>query len=263
MRVALFITCFNDLLYPEVGQAVVRLLARLGCEVEFPEAQTCCGQLHFNTGYRDECVPLARNFAAAFEGYDAIVTPSPSCASMVRHFYPTVAQHGLTRGAEAGLPASLADASRRVYELSEFLLDVLGVEDVGARFPHAVAFHPTCHSVRVLGIGDRPQRLLDKVAGLTRVAIPESDQCCGFGGTFSVKNADTSIAMGQDKVEHFLSTGAKILTAADTSCLMHLGGLLSRRGSPVRVMHLAEILVAQEEAAPSGVTLGEAGEAAA
>lgn len=249
MRVALFITCFNDLLYPEVGQATVRLLTRLGCDVEFPEAQTCCGQMHFNTGYRDECVPLARNFAAAFSGYDAIVTPSPSCASMVRHYYPTVAQHGLEHGAEAALPAALAEVSGHVYELSEFLVDVLGVEDVGARYPHTVAFHPTCHSVRVLGIGDRPQRLLDHVEGLTRVNIPDSDQCCGFGGTFSIKNADTSIVMGQDKVARVLSTHAEVLTAADTSCLMHIGGLLSRDGAPIKVLHLAEILVAQEDVA--------------
>ena len=248
MRVALFITCFNDLLYPEVGQAVVRLLTRLGCEVKFPQSQTCCGQMHFNTGYRDECVPLARNFAAAFKGYDAVVTPSPSCASMVRHFYPTVAEHGRENGAEAGLTAALAEVSGHVYELSEFLIDVLKVEDVGARFPHSVAFHPTCHSVRVLGIGDRPQRLLDHVEGLTRLTIADSDQCCGFGGTFAVKNADTSIAMGNDKVQRILATGADVLTAADTSCLMHIGGLLSRDGAPIRVLHLAQILAAQEGA---------------
>ena len=249
MRVALFIACFNDLLYPEVGQATVRLLTRLGCQVEFPEAQTCCGQMHFNTGYRDECVSLARNFAAAFKGYDAVVTPSPSCASMVRHFYPTVAEHGRENGAEAGLPAALDAVSQHVYELSEFLIDILNVEDVGARFPHSVAFHPTCHSVRVLGIGDRPQRLLDHVEGLTRLTIADSDQCCGFGGTFAVKNADTSIAMGNDKVQRVLATGAEVLTAADTSCLMHLGGLLSRDGAPIKVMHLAQILAAQEGAA--------------
>jgi L-lactate dehydrogenase complex protein LldE len=246
MRVALFIACFNDLLYPEVGQAVVKLLTRLGCDVEFPAAQTCCGQMHFNTGYRDACVPLARNFAAAFEGYDAVVTPSPSCASMVRHYYPTVAEHGRENGAEHGLPAALAEVSSHVYELTEFLIDVLKVEDVGARFPHSVAFHPTCHGVRVLGIGDRPQRLLDRVEGLTRLNIPDSDQCCGFGGTFAVKNADTSIAMGLDKVNRVLSTGAEYLTAADTSCLMHIGGLLSRGEAPIRVMHIAEILAAQE-----------------
>lgn len=234
MRVALFITCFNDLLYPEVGQAVVRLLSRLGCDVEFPEAQTCCGQMHFNTGYRDETVPLARNFAAAFAGYDAIVTPSPSCASMVRHSYPVVAEHGA--GADPGLAGALHDVAGRVYELTEFLIDVLGVEDVGARFPHAVAFHPTCHSMRVLGIGDRPQRLLDHVQGLERLTLPDADQCCGFGGTFSVKNAEVSIAMGVDKVRGVLATGAEVLTAADTSCLMHIGGLLSRDGSPVRVI---------------------------
>jgi L-lactate dehydrogenase complex protein LldE len=248
MRVALFITCFNDLLYPEVGQAVVQVLRRLGCEVDFPEAQTCCGQMHFNSGYRDDCVPLARNFAAAFAGYDAIVTPSPSCASMVRHFYPVVAEHGKEHGGEAGLGDTLNGVAGRVYELTEFLVDVLGVEDVGARFPHTVTFHPTCHSVRVLGIGDRPQRLLNNVQGLEHVALPDSDQCCGFGGTFSVKNAEVSIAMGADKVSAVLATGAEVLTSADTSCLMHIGGMLSRNGAPTRVLHLAEILAAQEEA---------------
>jgi L-lactate dehydrogenase complex protein LldE len=238
MKVALFITCFNDLLYPDVGKAVVAVLERLGHEVVFPEGQTCCGQIHYNTGYRDECVPLVRRFDRAFAGFDAIVTPSASCAAMVRHHHPTVAAHS----GDPGLSASVAQVSPRVYELSEFLVDVLGLTDVGASFPHSVAFHPTCHSLRLLQIGDRPRRLLEAVRGLELVELPGATECCGFGGTFAVKNADTSVAMGEDKVAAIVGTGAEVLASADTSCLMHLGGLLARGRSPVRVMHLAEIL---------------------
>jgi L-lactate dehydrogenase complex protein LldE len=249
VKVALFVTCFNDLLFPEVGQAVVRLLLRLGHDLDFPENQTCCGQIHFNTGYRDACVPLARNFSEAFAGYDAVVTPSASCAGMVRHSYPTVARHAVDRGLDATLPAAISEVVPRVYELSEFLVDVAGVTDVGATFPHRVALHPTCHSLRTMAIGDRPRRLLEAVDGLTLVDIPGADECCGFGGTFAVKNADTSVAMGMDKLEAIRSTGAEVLTASDTSCLMHLGGLLSRDRSPLRVMHFAEILAAAGDAA--------------
>lgn len=238
MRVALFITCFNDLLFPDVGRAVVSLLTRLGQEVEFPEGQTCCGQIHFNSGYRDDCVPLVRRFATEFAGYDVIVTPSASCAAMVRHHHVTVADGA----GDARLSTAVGDVAPRVRELSEFLVDDLGVTDVGAVFPGTVAFHPTCHSLRLLHIGDRPRRLLEAVEGLRLVDLPGALECCGFGGTFAVKNADTSVAMGQDKIDAVLASGAEVLTSADTSCLMHLGGLLSRRRSPVRVMHVAEIL---------------------
>jgi len=246
VRIALFITCFNDTLAPEVGHAVVRLLRRLGHQVEFPAAQTCCGQLHFNTGYREDCVPLVRRFADAFAGYDVVVTPSPSCAVMVRDQQPVVAQMAADRGLDPTLPDAVAAVSPRVLELTEFLVDVLGLTDVGASFPRRVAFHPTCHSVRLLHIGDRPRRLLGDVRGLTLLDLPDADQCCGFGGTFAVKNAETSLAMGADKIAAIASTGAEVLTAADTSCLLHLGGMLSRAGSPVRVMHLAEILASRE-----------------
>ena len=243
MRIALFITCYNDLLFPEVGRATVRLLRRLGHDVEFPAEQTCCGQMHFNTGYQDACIPLVERFVDAFAGYDVVVTPSGSCAAMVRHHHPLVAELAGARG-DTGLAGRVATVAPRVLELSEFLVDVLGVTDVGARFPHTVAFHPTCHSTRLLGVGDRPTRLLAEVDGLTLVDLPRSEACCGFGGTFAVKNADTSVAMGLDKVDDVLGSGAEVLTAGDTSCLMHIGGLLSRRRSPVRVMHLAEILAA-------------------
>jgi L-lactate dehydrogenase complex protein LldE len=242
MRVALFITCYNGLMYPEVGQAIVRLLRRLGHEVEFPAEQTCCGQMHFNSGYQDACIPLVQRFVGAFANYDAVVTPSGSCASMVRRYHPLVAELAAEQGIDATLSEKVATVSPRVLELSEFLVDVLGVTDVGARFPHTVAFHPTCHSTRLLGVGDRPKRLLAAVDGLTLVDLPRSEACCGFGGTFAVKNADTSVAMGLDKADDVRGSGAEVLTAGDTSCLMHIGGLLSRQRSPVRVMHLAEIL---------------------
>ncbi len=242
MRIALFIACYNDALFPEVGQAVVRLLRRLGHDVEFPLEQTCCGQMHFNSGYQDACVPLVGRFVDAFAGYDAVVTPSGSCASMVRHHHPVVASLDAAAKVDPTLPARVAAVEPHVYELSEFLVDVLGVIDVGAHFPHTVAFHPTCHSSRLLGVGDRPTRLLAAVGGVTVVDLPRSASCCGFGGTFAIKNADTSVAMGLDKVDDVLASGAEVLTAGDTSCLMHIGGLLSRRRSPVRVMHLAEIL---------------------
>jgi len=240
MRVGLFITCFNDTLFPRVGQATVDVLERLGVTVDFPTEQTCCGQMHFNSGYQDECLPLASRFADAFAGYDAVVTPSASCAAMVRHQYGGLARR------DPGLAEKIT-AMPPVYELCEFLVDVLGVTDVGARFPHRVLLHSTCHSVRMLHIGDRPRRLLSAVDGLSLVELPGPPQCCGFGGTFSVKNPDTSVAMGLDKVDAVLATGAGVLTSADTSCLMHIGGLLSRRDDPVRTMHLVEILATTGE----------------
>jgi L-lactate dehydrogenase complex protein LldE len=240
MRVALFVTCFNDLLYPDVGKAVVRILEALGHEVDFPEAQTCCGQLHFNTGYRDACVPLVRRFATVFEGYDAIVTPSASCAAMVRHHHATVAQHA---GDDALLTAATLVAPR-VHELTEFLTDRDGLPALSIPFEHDVALHPTCHSTRLLGVGDRPRRVLEAVPGVRLVGFAGSEECCGFGGTFAVKNEDTSVAMGLDKVAALEASGADIVTAADTSCLMHLGGLLARRRSRIRAMHLAEIVAA-------------------
>ncbi|MFL5710508.1 MAG: (Fe-S)-binding protein, partial [Chloroflexota bacterium] len=193
--------------------------------------------MHFNSGYQDACVPLVDRFADVFAGYDVIVTPSGSCAAMVRHHHSVVAEL-----ASGDLAARVAVVAPRVRELSEFLVDDLGLTDVGARFPHTVAFHPTCHSTRLLGVGDRPTRLLLAVDGLELVDLPRSEACCGFGGTFAVKNEDTSIAMGLDKVDDVLASGAEVLTAGDTSCLMHIGGLLSRGRAPVRVMHMAEIL---------------------
>lgn len=242
MRIALFITCFNDTLYPGTGRAVVRLLERLGHTVEFPQAQTCCGQMHFNTGYRPEALPLVRGFTEAFAGYDAVVTPSASCAGMVRDNHAVVAeQYG-----DGELRRAVAGITPRVYELTELLVDVLGVTDVGAFFPHRVTYHPTCHSLRMIRLGDRPLRLLREVRGIDLVELPRADSCCGFGGTFALKNADTSTAMLADKMRGVLDTGAEVLCSADNSCLMHIGGGLSRLRTGVRTMHLAEILAATE-----------------
>jgi L-lactate dehydrogenase complex protein LldE len=242
MRVALMVTCINDALYPRTGQAVVTLLRRLGIDVEFPASQTCCAQPMVNTGYLDEAVPVVRNYVDTFAGYDAVVTPSGSCTGCVRHQHSIVAR----RSGDAALVAAVERTSATVYELSEFLVDVLGVTDVGAYYPHTVTYHPTCHSLRMLGVGDRPRQLLENVRGLTLRELPAADQCCGFGGTFAVKNADTSIAMGADKARHVRDTGAEVLTAGDNSCLTHIGGLLRRERSGVRAVHLAEILAATE-----------------
>jgi L-lactate dehydrogenase complex protein LldE len=242
VKVALMVTCINDALFPDTGRAVVTLLRRLGVEVDFPEAQTCCGQPMVNTGYLDEAVPPLRSFVEAFEGYDAIVTPSGSCAGSARHQHGIVAQ----RSGDPTLVAAVERTAPRTYELSEFLVDVLGVTDVGASFPHRVTYHPTCHSLRMLGVGDRPTRLLQAVRGLELVELPRADECCGFGGTFAVKNADTSVAMVSDKARHVRETGAEVLVAGDNSCLMNIGGALTRQRAGVRVMHLAEILAATE-----------------
>src|SRR3954466_10470787 len=209
MRVALQVTCINDALFPQAGKAVVSLLRRLGVEVDFPEAQTCCAQPMVNTGYLDEAVPVVRTFVDAFEGYDAVVTPSGSCAGSARHQHSIVAR----RSGDPGLERAVAEVSPKVYELSEFLVDVLGVTDVGAYYPHTVTYHPTCHSLRMLGVGDRPRRLLESVRGLTLVDLPAADQCCGFGGTFAVKNSHTSVAMGVDKARHVRESGAEVLVA--------------------------------------------------
>jgi L-lactate dehydrogenase complex protein LldE len=240
VRVSLFVTCFNDTLFPQTGRAVVRLLERLGCEVDFPLEQTCCGQMHANSGYRREAVPLVRRFARAFgeSGADAVVCPSGSCAAMVRHQYRGLA-------AESGDDALAMDVEAivpRVFELSQFLVGELGVEDVGAAYPHRVTYHPTCHSLRLLRVGDAPLRLLRAVKGIDLVELPEGETCCGFGGTFAVKNADTSTAMLGDKLRNIAATGADVCTAVDGSCLMHIGGGLSRQRAGVRTVHLAEIL---------------------
>ena len=245
MRVALFATCLVDALFPEAGRATVELLARLGQEVEFPLEQTCCGQMHANSGYFE--TGLVRRYVDVFEPYDAIVSPSASCVGSVRHQHPQVAR---AAGDEA-LAARAEAVAAKTYDVSEFLVDVLAVEDVGAYFPHRVTYHPTCHSLRMLGVGDRPLRLLRNVKGIDLVELPRWDECCGFGGTFSVKNPDVSAAMLADKMEAVIATEAEVLCAGDRSCLMHIGGGLERIRAGVRTLHIAEVLVSTEDAVPS------------
>lgn len=243
MKAALFITCLADGMAPDVAKATVRLLRRLGVEVEVPMAQSCCGQAHINTGYPREAYPLVRKQVSAFEGYDYIVSPSGSCTASIRHQHP-----GVARG-QGDEPLALAaeNLGKRTYELSEFLIDVLEVEDVGAYFPHRVTYHPTCHSLRLLRVGDRPLRLLRKVQEIDLVELPDAETCCGFGGTFSVKNSAVSSAMLADKTAAIKASGASVCTAGDASCLLHIGGGLSRQNAKAKPLHLAEILAATKE----------------
>jgi L-lactate dehydrogenase complex protein LldE len=238
VRVALFITCFNDTLFPETGRATVEVLERLGMEVDFPLDQTCCGQMHFNTGYQREAIPLVRRFVDVFEGYDAVVAPSGSCVSMVRELYPMAAE----LAGDRLLAESVEQLGPRVFELSEFVVKKLGITDVGAYYPHRVTYHPTCHSLRMLKVGEAPLELLRNVRGLDLVELSEPEECCGFGGTFAIKNADTSAAMLSDKIRRVLDTEAEVCTAGDNSCLMHIGGGLSRLHAGVETVHLAQIL---------------------
>ncbi len=246
MRVSLFVTCYNDTLFPETGRAVVQLLERLGVEIEFRRAQTCCGQMHANTGFRGEAFSQAKRFVKLYADAEQVVIPSSSCVAMIRDQYPgLVAELGngaLQREFEALLP--------RVYELSEFLIDKLNVEDVGAYFPHRVTYHASCHGLRALHLGDRPFRLLKHVRGLDFVRLENLDRCCGFGGTFSVKNAEVSSAMLTTKLLDVQATRAEFCTALDNSCLMHLGGALHREFASMRTIHMAEIL-ASTEASPT------------
>ncbi|HYP47016.1 MAG TPA: (Fe-S)-binding protein [Thermoleophilaceae bacterium] len=225
MRVALFVTCLNDTLFPGTARAVVRLLERLGHEVEFPAEQTCCGQMHLNSGFGAEGRALVERFGRVFGSAEVVVSPSASCVGTVREHL------------EGGPP---------VFELTEFLVDELGLEDVGAYFPHRLTYHPTCHSLRVLRLGERPLRLLRAVRGASLQELPQAEECCGFGGTFAVKNADTSAAMLSDKMRAVLDTRAEVVCAADSSCLMHIGGGLSRGRAGVRAVHLAEVLASTE-----------------
>ena len=251
MRIALFVTCLADTLFPSVPRATVTLLERLGHEVVFPAGQTCCGQMHVNTGYQAEAVPVVRHHVEVFEDCEVVVAPSGSCVGSVRHQHARVAR----RAGDEALAVRAEAVAAKTYELSELLVDVLGVEDVGASFPHRVTYHPTCHSLRMLRVDDKPLRLLRNVRGLELVELPQAESCCGFGGTFALKNADTSTAMLADKMRHVVGTGAEVCTAGDASCLMHIGGGLSRMRTGVRTLHLAEILAATDD--PVAAVAGE------
>jgi L-lactate dehydrogenase complex protein LldE len=238
VRVSLFVTCLGDTLFPGTARATVALLERLGVTVDFPPEQTCCGQMHINTGYGHEALGLVRRFAAVFGDSELIVAPSASCVATVRTEYPRLAEDA----GDLALAGAVSAIVSRTCELTELLVDRLGVTDVGAVFPHAVTYHPTCHSLRTLGLGDRPLVLLRAVQGLQLRELPRAAECCGFGGTFAVKNADTSLAIGADKAQAILDTGAEYCVAVDSSCLMHIGGILDRRRARPRTIHLAELL---------------------
>lgn len=242
MRVALFVTCVNDALYPATGKATVEVLERLGHQVCFPEAQTCCGQMHLNSGYWRDAYRLARRFVEVFSPYEAIVCPSASCAGTVAEAYLHLAE----LAGDGQLERAVSELAPRVHELSEFLVDVLEVSDVGASFPHSVAYHPTCHSLRVLHLKEQPLMLLRSVRGLRLVDLPAASDCCGFGGTFALKNAAVSSAMLADKLAALRASGAEVLCAVDNSCLAHIGGGASRLKLGVRALHLAEILANQD-----------------
>lgn len=250
MRIALLATCLADALFPQAVIAVVDVLERLGHEVVFPSDQTCCGQMHINTGYLVEATTLVRNHVELFEscGCEVIVAPSGSCVGSVRHQHAWVAR----RAGDEQLAQRAEAVAARTYELSELLIDVLGVDDVGSYYPHRVTYHPTCHSLRMLRIGEKPLQLLRHVRGLTLVELPSADTCCGFGGTFAIKNADTSTAMLADKMACILESGAEICTAGDSSCLMHIAGGLNRMRTGVRTVHLAQILASTEATCEPG-----------
>ena len=241
IRVSLFVTCIVDQLFPKVGVSVVDVLERLGFQVDFPERQTCCGQPAFNSGYRDEARQVARHFLDVFADADYIVVPSGSCTSMISHHFADIFDN-------ENDPENLERASQlapKVYEFSRFLLEVAGVEDVGARLDEVVTYHDSCHALRELQIKDGPRRLLANVRGLDLREMDAADECCGFGGTFSVKFAEVSGGMARVKIDSILRTGASSVVSVDSSCLMQLQGALSRAGLPVRTMHLAEVLASR------------------
>jgi L-lactate dehydrogenase complex protein LldE len=238
MLISLFITCYNDMLFPDTGKAVVRVIEKLGHTVEFRRRQTCCGQMHYNTGYQRDAVPMMLHFLEVFRDAETICVPSASCVAMMRDHFPKMADES----GDASVRQAVGRILPRVFEFSELLVDKLGVTDVGAFFPHSVTLHTSCHSLRSLHLGDKPWRLLQQVRGIRLVELPQSDQCCGFGGTFAIKNPDVSAAMVSEKIRYVLDTQAEVCTGVDNSCLMHIGGALSRQRAGVRCLHLAEIL---------------------
>lgn len=236
MRVSLFITCLADQMYPEVGESVVRLLTRYGCEMDFPQSQTCCGQPAFNSGYQDEAREVARNMIRAFEHSDYVVSPSGSCTGMVHHYYPMLFEK------EPEWFVKAEQLVEKTYEFSQFLVNVLGVEDLGATFNNKVTYHPSCHAMRLLGVTEEPMKLLNHVQGMEYLDLAKKEDCCGFGGTFAVKMADMSEAMVCEKAQHICETGAEVLVGTDMGCLMNIGGRLNKEGKKIRVMHLAQLL---------------------
>ena len=246
MVVSLFITCYNDTLFPETGKALVRVLERLGHRVEFPAGQTCCGQMHVNTGYQRDALPLVSRFVEQFEHTEVVIIPSSSCVTMIRENYPRMVRQIVDEGGDRTLSQRLEGLLPKIWEFTEFLTKKLGVDDVGAYFPHRVTYHASCHGLRSLGLGEGPLRLLRGVRGIDLVEIEHPERCCGFGGTFAVKNADTSSAMLAEKTMAVLQTRAEVCTACDNSCLMHLEGAFHRQRTGVHTLHIAEILAGEE-----------------
>lgn len=235
MKVSLFITCLSDVMFPRVGDAMVRVLARYGVKLDFPPVQTCCGQPAYNSGYWDEARQTAKTIVEAFESSDFVVSPSGSCTYMIHH-YPELFKD------DPVLKAKAEALQAKTYEFTQFLVHVMGITDIGAEFPHKVTYHPSCHGSRLLGVKDEPMQLLGRVKGLEFVPLPFAEDCCGFGGTFAVKMADISGAMVTEKADHVLETEAEVLVGLDMACLLNIAGNLRFRGEPVRVMHLAELL---------------------
>ncbi len=236
MKVSMFVTCMSDALYPRVAESMMRLLAKYGVILEFPRVQTCCGQPAYNSGYWDEARTTARTILTAFEDSDFVVSPSGSCTYMIHHYTNLFKDE----------PQWLEKAKQlqsKSYEFTQFLVQVLGVTDVGASFPHKVTYHPSCHGTRLLGVKDEPRALLENVKGLEFVPTPFQEDCCGFGGTFSIKMPNISGAMVAEKVDHIKETEAEVLVGLDMACLLNIAGNLRHRGESVRVMHLAELLI--------------------
>lgn len=235
MRVSLFGTCLVDMMKADIGIATVELLERLGCEIDYPEGQICCGQATYNSGYLEETKPAMKRMIETFENSEYVVSPSGSCIYMIKE-YPHIFKDDPVYGPKA---KAFAEKS---YELTQFIVEVLGIEDVGARFNGKVTYHPSCHMTRLLGVKEAPLTLLSNVKGLEFTELPGKEQCCGFGGTFSVKMGQISEKIVDEKVEHVKETGAQVLTGADYACLMNIGGRIERLGVPIKVMHIAQIL---------------------
>jgi L-lactate dehydrogenase complex protein LldE len=236
MKVSLFVTCIVDGIYPQVGEAMARILTRYGLKLHFPEVQTCCGQPAFNSGYWNDAKEVAKTILDAFADSDFVISPSGSCVGMIHHNYEKLFEND---------PLLLERANQlidKTYEFSQFLVQVLGVSDLGAYFPHKVTYHPSCHGSRLLGIQDEPETLLKNVQELKLIPLPFAEDCCGFGGTFAIKMTDISAAMVEEKTQHVIETDAEVLVGLDMGCMMNISGRLHYNGKSIRVMHLAELL---------------------
>jgi L-lactate dehydrogenase complex protein LldE len=241
--VALFSTCINDVMYPESCLAAVTVLERLGCKVSVPYEQTCCGQIFSNTGYFKEALRCVKSYVEAFSDYDYVVGVSGSCVTAVRDQHPMLA----AKLGDSALRLAVQSVVAKTYEFTEFIVDVLGLRDVGAFFPHTVTFHLTCHSLRMAKLGTRPMQLMEAVSGLELIDLNLKDTCCGFGGTFSLKNAALSAALVTDKAAHVQETKAEYLVTVDNACALNIGGRLHREGSPIKTLHLAEVLASTKD----------------